>query len=312
MPALDTYKSTVFHRQRFVPFAEANLSIASSPVLYGLSVYTVINAIWNKQSKTINVFRLRDHYDRLVASSKITGFNNFATQWPYPRFRKVLAELLKQNKVKEDVLIRATFFIDELLAGTKIDGLATSLSVFIYPLKALYPKTGINVCVSSWLRLPDNAIPARAKVNGSYANASLMKNEAILNGYDDAIALDQSGHVAESTVANIFLIKNKLLITPSTSTDILEGITRDTIVQIAADLDLKISERTVDRSELYLADEVFLCGSTANITPILSIDRRQIGAGSAGKTTTRISKRYKDIQYGRVATSQKWLTCLKA
>lgn len=311
MPVLNTSKSVAYFRKRYVPFAEANLSIASSPVLYGLSVYTVINAIWDEDKKTINLFRLSDHYERLEASSKIMGFNNFAIEWPYRRFKSVLIELLKRNQVNESVLIRATFFIDELLAGTKINGLSTSLSVFIYPLKPLHPPGGIDVCVSSWQRLADNALPARAKVNGSYANASLMRNEALLNGYDDAIALDQNGHVAESTVANIFLIKNDTLITPSNSTDILEGITRDTVVQISEDLGLKTLERTVDRSELYLADEVFFCGSSVHITPVISIDRRLIGTGNTGRITTKLSKSYTDIQHGRINTHQNWITTLR-
>src|SRR5690606_8823051 len=141
-------------------------------------------------------------------------------------------------------------------------------------------KDGIHCCISSWQRTADNAQPSRAKINGSYINASLMKNEAILDGYDEAIALDQHGHVSEGTVANLFIVRDGELITPDSATDILEGITRNSIIQLAKDLKIPVSQRSIDRSELYIADEVFMCGSSAQITPVLSVDKREIGTGS--------------------------------
>jgi branched-chain amino acid aminotransferase len=149
-------------------------------------------------------------------------------------------------------------------------------------------------------------IPSRAKVNGSYLNGSLMKNEALINGYDDAIAIDTSGHVTEGTVANIFLVRKGILITPDTSTDILEGITRDTIIRVAADMNIPVAERAVDRSELYAADEAMFVGSSARITPIISIDRRPVGTGKPGNITGRLSEHYSDLQRGLLARN--WLT----
>lgn len=300
-------KPIAFMRNKFVPFEKANLSIASSTVLYGLSVYTSGTGLWHRDENQMYYFRLQDHYKRLISSTQIMDFNTFAKQWPYKKFEATISELIAKNKVKQDVLIRCAVFIDEELAGTKIHGLKTSLSIFIYPLGPFYSKPAIDVCVSSWARTPDNAIPSRAKVNGSYANACLMKNEALLNGYDDAIALDINGHVAEGAVANFFIVRDGMLVTPDLSTDVLEGITRSTIIQLASDLGIECQERSIDRTELYVCDEAFFCGSSALVSPIGSIDRRKIGNGKPGPITTKLHDAYKAAQSGRDPAYSYWL-----
>ncbi|HEU4610015.1 MAG TPA: aminotransferase class IV, partial [Chitinophagaceae bacterium] len=211
-----------------------------------------------------------------------------------------------RNRISENALIRVTVFIDELAAGTKIHGLKNSLSAYAYPLGEILPRNGTHLCISSWVRNSDNSIPAKAKINGSYVNASLMKNEALLNGYDDAIALDHHGHVAESTVANLFIVRDGKLATPDTSTDILEGITRDSLLEIAKKEGLAVEERSIDRTELYKAEEAFLCGSSARITPVLSIDKRPIKDGQIGPITERLMKKYDDIQWGFAEDFTEW------
>lgn len=310
MPEFDYTNSTVYFRDSFKPFSEANVSIASSPVLYGLSIYTVFSVSWDETTGQLHAFRLRDHYKRLVNSAKIMDFNSFAHDWPYEKFEQTMRELLTQNNIKENVLVRASVFVDELISGTRIHGLRHSFSAYIYPMGKILPDDGAHVCVSSWQRNADNAIPSRAKVNGSYVNASLMKNEALLNGYDDAIAIDEHGHVAEGTVANFFMIRDGILITPDAATDILEGITRDTILTFARDQHIPLEVRSIDRSELYMADEAFLCGSSANITPVLSIDKRVIGDGKKGPLTQRISDFYAKVRVGNEPEYQNWLTRL--
>lgn len=300
-------KSTVYFRDKWVPFEKANLSIASSPVLYGLSIYTVFNATWNPKTKQLNVFRLQDHYKRLCNSAKIMDFKDFSKQYSYQKFEKIMTDLLKKNKVQEDALVRVTVFVDELIAGTKIHGLKNSMSAYVYPMGEILPRSGINACVSSWTRAADNMIPSRAKINGQYVNASLIKNEAILNGYDEAIVLDNQGHVSEGTVANIFIVRDGILITPDKSTDLLEGITRGTIIELAKALDITTEQRPIDRSELYIADEVFMCGSSAHITPVLSIDKRAVGKGKVGVITTKLSDEYKKLQTGGNSEFANWL-----
>ncbi len=284
MPSFDYTTGQSFLRDAFVPFTAANVSIASSPVLYGLSVYTVFSVNWNETDKKHYAFRLKDHYRRLVNSAAIMDFNKFAVAWPYEKFEATMKELLARNATaigNEDVLVRVTVFVDALIAGTKIHDLPHSLSAYIYPMGQILPRAGVNVCVSSWTHNFDNVIPSRAKVNGGYVNNSLIKNEAILNGYDDAIVLDVRGRVTEATVANIFIVRNGVLITPGVSVDILEGITRASVIAIARDAGIPVEERTVDRTELYIADEAFISGSSARITPIVSVDKRPVGGGAA-------------------------------
>lgn len=295
---MDVMQTTAYLRDKFVPFSEANLSIASAPVLYGLSVYTVFPVFWNAETETAYMFRLKDHFKRLQNSAKIMAFDDFIREWDFETFKATMQELVQRNQVKQDCLVRISVFVDDVLKGTRMHGLQHSLSAFVYPALPLVPREGAKLCVSSWRRTPDNAIPARAKINGSYVNAALMKHEAVLSGFDDAIALDEQGHVAEATVANIFLVRDGRLWTPSNSTDLLEGITRDTVFRLADELQIPYEQRTIDRSELYLADEVFLCGSSMNITPVISIDHRQIGDGSIGKLTAQLSDFYRQSGLG--------------
>jgi branched-chain amino acid aminotransferase len=308
MPQKFEYQNAkVYFRDGLVDFNEANVSIASSPVLYGLAIYTVFNVTWDAANKKLHIFRLADHFERLCNSAKIMDFDGFCREWTYEKFQQTMTELLIANRIEEDVLVRVSVFIDELVAGTKIRGLTNSVSAYAYPMGEILPRTGVNLCVSSWMRNPDNSIPSRAKVNGSYINASLMKNEALLNGYDDAIAIDEHGHVAESTVANLFLVRGGKLITPGQATDILEGITRSTILTLAADLGIDSLERSVDRSELYICDEMFLCGSSARITPVLSVDRRAVGDGRIGPVTKKLMASYENAQRGVDEAYPGWL-----
>lgn len=307
MASISLATSQAYLRDSFVPFTKANVSIASSPVLYGLSVYTVFSLNWNPQTKQLYSFRLEDHYRRLGNSAKIMDFDSFAKDWSYQKFKDMALELVERNKVREDALVRVTVFIDELAAGTKIRGLKNSLSAYVYPMGEILPRSGANLCVSSWVRNMDNSIPAKAKINGSYVNASLMKNEALMNGYDDAIALDHNGHVAESTVSNLFIVRAGKLATPDTSTDILEGITRDTLLEVAGEMGLTVEERSIDRTELYKAEEAFLCGSSALITPVLSIDKRPIGNGKVGAMTKQLSELYVDILQGKNPKYAHWV-----
>lgn len=310
MAKLDFNKSIAFFRDKWVPIDKANLSIASSSVLYGLSVYTVLNAIWNPQTKQLNAFRVRAHYDRLCNSAKIMDFKDFSKSYSYTAFEKILRDLLKKNQVQEDVLIRFTIFVDETMAGTKIHGLKNSLGAFVYPMGEILPRSGIDVCVSSWTRVADNMIPSRAKVNGQYVNASLIKNEALLNGYHEAIVLDQNGHVSEGTVANFFIVRNGVVISPDDSTDLLEGITRNSIIEILKASNIRCELRSIDRSELYIADEAFMCGSSANITPVLTIDKRPINRSKIGPITKKLTEAYKQIQLGNDEGFKDWITTI--
>ena len=308
--SFDYRQKEAFLREDFLPFDQANLSIASSPILYGLSIYTVFMVNLDETTNKLVIFRLKDHFERLIRSANIMDFHSFQKDWSYERFETMVRELIKRSDVHENALVRVTVFIDEQVAGTKIHGLKNSLSAYIYPMGELLPLTGINACVSSWVRNADNSIPAKAKINGSYVNASLMKNEAILNGYDEAIALDHNGHVAEATVANLFIVRGGTLATPDTSTDILEGLTRDSLLKLAPKLGIACNERSIDRTELYKADEVFICGSSANITPVLSIDKRPIGDAHIGPVTKKLMAAYSKVITGNDPDYADWCQSL--
>lgn len=273
--------SIAYLRGAFVPFKEANLSIASSSVLYGMSIYTVFCVTDGKP------FRLQEHYDRLCNSAKIVGMFPFDGYVSFEQFETTMMELIKKN-AESNALVRVTYFIDAQAAGTKIHGLNTEMSAYVIPMKSLYGKEAIDVCISSWIRVADNMIPPRAKINGSYANACLMKNEALQKGFDEAIAMNSAGFVSEATVANIFYVKNGEIFTPDAQSDILIGITRDTVMKIK-----KVTEKKVTREDLYTADEIFLTGSSAGIVSVKSIDGKELPKNTI---TKEIAQAYEQLK----------------
>lgn len=259
--------------KKVVSFESAHLSIASSAVLYGLSVYTVFYVV--PDGKKYRAFRLDEHYKRLCSSAKIIGLN-----WPdyltYDVFCGIIKELISVNSPKKPVFVRATLHADDLAPGTRTRGVHTQLSAFVYTAKSIHKSSGVRLKTSQWRRIPDNSIPSRAKVNGAYVNSVLAHQDALDAGYDDCIFLDQSGHVCELAAANIFMVRNGVLITPDTSSDLLEGINRRAILEFAREKGISVQERAVDLTELYVADEVFICGTSAFLASVSEIDGRTI------------------------------------
>ena len=298
----------VFFGNKIVKYSEANLSIASSAVLYGLSVYTVfpvsIDVKGNRQA-----FRLPEHFERLINSAKIIGIDTFEPNWTYEKFIKEVKNLLDQNKVNSDVYVRATVHVTSEIAGTKSRGLATMLSMFVYDAVPILKQDGARVKTSVWRRIPDYAIPSRAKVNGAYVNSVLAKQDALDSGYDDCIFLDINGHVCELSAANIFIVRHGKLITPDTTSDLLEGINRRSVIELAQkELGLEVIERSIDLTELYIADEVFATGTSANIAPITEIDARKIANGKPGEITIKLQKLHNNIRHGKSLNEIGWLT----
>lgn len=298
----------VYMKGEYLPFEKATLSVASSPVQYGLAVYTACNVTLCGQQ--LVGFRLTDHYQRLVRSANILGMTDFSEHYSFDAFISIIKKLLRQNKTSQEVIVRLTYYVDGVMSGTKIHDQPTGLAAFLLPFGDYFSKPTLDVCVSSWRRLADDAMPARAKITGSYVNSSLMKSEALLNGYDDCISLNSHGHVAEGAVANIFMVRDNELITPSKSSDILEGITRDTVIRIAREKGIAVLERTIDKSELYIADELFFSGSSARICPIVSVDKRKIGNLNIGKMTKQIMDAYAQVQHKKLVIENSWYTNL--
>jgi branched-chain amino acid aminotransferase len=293
---------------RIIEADDARVSVASSAVLYGLSVYTVFPVCAAKSG--IAAFRLGDHFRRLVNSARIIGMDTFESEWTYEKFDRAVKDLVRANGITEDVLVRATVHVNDLVPGTRSRGLSNILSMFIYTAKPILPQDGARLKTSVWRRIPDFAIPSRAKVNGAYVNSVLAKQDALDSGYDDSIFLDTQGHVCELSAANLFAVRDGTLITPSSSCDILEGITRRTILEIAPDLGIRVEERTIDLTELYIADEVFASGTSAYVAPVTEIDARRIGTGTMGPTTARIRAAHHAILHGESAGHGHLLTLL--
>ncbi len=294
--------------KKVIPIEQANLSIASSAVLYGLSVYTVFPVTLTK--KGLAIFRIADHFKRLLNSAKIIGLDTFAQEWTEEKFLAAARELVSANEIKETVFVRATVHVDELVPGTKARGLRTNLSLFIYEATPIVPQNGMRLKTSPWRRVPDYAIPSRAKVNGAYINSVLAKQDALDSGYDDCIFLDVNGHVCELSAANIFIVRDGVLITPDRSNDLLEGINRQTILELARTLDLSYELRNVDLTELYLADEVFACGTSAFVAPVKEVDGRIVGNGNIGPITTILRTKHQAALLGENPGSEKYLTYL--
>jgi len=291
-----------------VPISEAHVSVASAAVLYGLSVYTVFPI--NKTKQGFFAFRLRDHYERLIRSSRIIGLDTFESQWSFEKFQQTVGELMSANTFTEDVFVRATIHATDLVPGTRSRGLTTNLSMFIYEASPIVPQNGARVKTSVWRRTPDESIPSRAKVNGAYVNSVLAKQDAIDCGYDDCIFLDNAGHVCELSAANIFMVRDGVLITPSSSSSILEGINRRTVIEIAETLGIKIVERTIDLTELYIADELFACGTSAFIAPIIEVDKRVVGKGVAGYVTQILKSKHFGVLHGTEVGFEHLLTVI--
>ncbi|WP_176459083.1 MULTISPECIES: aminotransferase class IV [unclassified Rhodococcus (in: high G+C Gram-positive bacteria)] len=282
--------SKVYFGDRLVDAQDATLGVATSAVLYGLSVYTVFPVQVDGDRRT--AFRLLDHYQRLVESCKIIGIDTFASQWTFERFVQATRDVVAANAPTTEVYVRATVHVDESIPGTRVRGLHTTVSIFLYDATPIVPQNGMRLKTSVWRRIPDNAIPSRAKVNGAYVNSVLAKQDAIDSGFDDCIFLDINGHVCELSAANIFLVRNGTLITPDVTSDILDGINRRTLLTLAREEGLTVQERTVDLTELYIADEVFVCGTSAGVAPVYEIDGRAIGTKESGLVTLTLRKRH--------------------
>jgi branched-chain amino acid aminotransferase len=297
----------VYFRDEIVDFAEANISIANTGFMYGLGVFTGIRAHLNQKSKALYLFRPQDHFQRFFNGCKACRFENFLKTYDYNRFLEILTSLIKENSIQEDCYIRVNCFADENKISPKFMDYRDSVCAFLYPIGAYVPTDGMRCVVSSWNRLDDNSIPARAKLNGAYINTALAKTEALMHGYDEAIFLDSSGHVVEGSAENLFVVRQGSLITPPVSDNILEGITRKSVIEIAANEGFEVIERSIDRTELYYADEVFLTGTAAQVSPVVEIDKIAVGNGEIGPLSTRIQACYFDAVRGDREDYVHWL-----
>ena len=274
---------------------------------YGTACFEGIRGYYNKEKDQMYILKLKEHYERLIASAAILFI---PIKYSIPELCNFTVKMVKANNYKTDVYIRPLAYKSEEKIGLGLNNVASDLTIFCAPFgNYLDISKGIKVATSTWKRIDDLSIPARAKVTGGYINSSLAKAEAQLNGFDEAIMLSHDGHVSEGSGENIFVIRKGKIFTPQFSDNILEGITRDIIILLAEkELGLEIIERPIDRSELYVADEIFLCGTGAQISPVVNVDHRKIGNGKIGPISQKLQEIYFKAVKGQNPKYSNWLT----
>jgi len=294
-----------FFRGEFMPVSEARVSVMTHALHYGTAVFEGIRGNWNEEEGVIFIFRPREHYERLIQGARILRMH-----LPYSaeELVRITVELLERSPFRQDVYIRPILFKStEQVANLKLHELREDLAIIAVPFGSYLDSPVLRCCVASWRRVDDTMIPPRVKIAGLYVNSILAKTDAVLAGFDEAIMLNHDGTVCEGTGENLFLVKDGRLYTPPLSDNLLPGITRDCVITLAREeLGLEVVERTIDRSELYLADEVFLTGTAAHVTPVGEIDHRPIGDGQPGPITRRIQALYFDIIRGRHPRYRHW------
>jgi branched-chain amino acid aminotransferase len=296
-------------RGEFLPLDDANINVRTHAFLYGTAVFEGVKAYWIAETGQMAVFRMADHYKRLLQSCKILRLRS-----PHnaEEMGNLTTELIRRNQCQSATYIRPIVYKADLRIGPilTVENTKDDFCLFTVPMDAyLNTNNGLHVGVSSWRRLDDNAIPARAKVSGAYVNTALAKTDGHMAGYDDVVVLTNEGHVAEGSAMNLFLVRDGQLITSSVTENILEGITRATIAELAEqELGLKVVSRPIDRTELYVADEAFFVGTATEVAPITRIDHRPVGDGNLGKITTSLKDLFDKAIHGHLPKYEHWLT----
>ena len=291
---------------RWLADEEATVSVRSRALNYGMGCFGGIRGYLADDGQEVLVFRLDAHVRRLAHSAKILYLRLPGDD---ARVSDIILELLRRNEVHHDVYVRPLLIHNSNELAPVLDEESSSFICFCMPLKRYIDKDAIDVTISSWRRVRDNAIPSRTKPTGAYLNSALARREAFDNGFDEAIFLTEDGSVSEGSAEHIFILRNGVLVSPPSTEDNLDGITRRAVITMATeDLGLAFEERVIGRTELYVAEEMFLCGTGAQITPVRSVDRRMLGDGDVGPTTARVKQYFEDVVRGRVEKRREWLT----
>ncbi len=296
-----------FFEGKIVPIEEAKISIMTNSFHYGTAIFEGIRAYWNEEHEQLYLLFAKQHYERLLQNARALFM-----ELPYSvqELVDITIELLRTCDIKEDVYIRPIVYFKDLKLTPKLIDYTPEIAIYTYKFgRYLNTSKGIRVKVSSWRRNDDNSIPSRWKVAGAYVNSALAKTEAIMAGYDEAIMLNSEGFVSEGSGENIFIVRNGRVITPAMAQHILEGITRKAVINlINKELILDVEERPVARSELYVADEIFMTGTAAEITPVVEVDNRKIGEGNTGEITSKLQDIYFKAVRGLIDRYKNWLT----
>lgn len=299
--------STAYFEGQYVPIEKANVSILAHVFNYGTGLFEGIRGYYSKEEDNVLIFRLQEHIDRLVRNFKILCMDIPESK---EDIEKLCVEVAKRSGFREDLYLRPVCYKDEHSLGPKVHDVSSTLCCWVIKLGDYVDVvSGLDVCVSSWRRLSDNAIPSRAKTTGSYVNSALASSEAAQAGFDEAIVLREDGTVAEGSAMNIFMVRDGVLYTTPPTADILVGITRNSVMELAREeLGIEVIERPIGRTELYVSDELFFTGTGAQVAPVRSVDRRAIGDGKPGPMSKQLQDLYFDVVQGKVEKYRHWCT----
>ena len=294
-----------YFKGKIVPYSEAKVGVATHALNYGTGAFAGLRAYWNEDEEQLFLFRPHDHYKRFLNSAKLLMMDLGVT---IEQLTQITVELLQTENQKRDMYVRPLAYKSDEKIGVKLHGLTDDFTIFSIPFdRYIQNDTSAHATFSSWRRVDDNMIPARGKITGTYINSAFIKTDAANAGFDEALVLNVDGHLSEGSAMNFFMVRDGLIITPPTTDNILEGITRRTIIELAAqELHVPLVERSVDRTEVYLADEVFLTGTAAQVTAVTKLDHRPIGSGEMGPITTKIRSLFDDIVRGKIEAYRHW------
>lgn len=302
---MSTLPKYAFFRGKMVPYSEAKVGVMTHALNYGTAIFGGLRAYWNEEQEQAYLFRPADHFRRLLLSARLMRME-------IPYTIEQLIDIAKQVVAAEghrtDVYVRPLVYLSDELIGVRLHGLTPELTMFCVPFGGyIKNETGAHVTISGWRRIDDNMIPARGKIAGAYVNTAFIKTDAMLAGFDEALVLTQDGHIAEGSAENVFIVRDGTLITPPVTDNILEGITRRTVMELARDLGIPVVERHIDRTEVYIADELFLTGTAAQITAVTRVDHRPVGSGEMGPITARIRELFFRVVRGQEPKYAHWL-----
>jgi len=294
-----------YFRGEIVPYAQATVGVATHALNYGTAVFGGIRAYWNEEKKKLFVFRPLDHFRRLLHSCRLL---HMELDFTPGSLIAILLDLLHRDGYQQDIYIRPLAYKADEVIGVRLHDLKDEFTMFALPMGPyLKNDADAHVTVSSWRRVDDNVIPARGKISGAYVNSALVKTEAVLSGFDEGLVLTQDGHLAEASAMNIFIVRDNVLITPPVTDNVLEGITRRTVIELAKnELKLPVVERSIDRTEAYICDELLLVGTAAQVTAVTQVDHRPVGDGRMGPVAAGLRGLFADVVRGRNPKYAEW------
>ena len=291
---------------QFVPMREAKVSIMTHAFMYGTATFEGIRAYWNEDQQRLYGLKMREHVERIRQSCRILLMDDVPS---VDELIGLIVETVRRNGFRSDAYIRPSFYKSTRAIGVRLHELAHELYIVAVPFgNYIDTENGVRVMTSSWRRNPDDALPARGKIVGGYVNMAFQKSEAEMNGFDEAVVLTLDGHVNEASAANLFMVRDGVAFTPPVTDDLLEGVTRKAMFEILKNEGIPHEIRSIDRSELYIADEVLLCGTGVQVSPVIEVDHRKVGSGQIGPISSLIRERYFDAVRGRLPEYSHWLT----